>query len=72
MTLFAAGFTAAPTITVGGVSAAVLSNALAAGMNAVYQVTIQLPANAPAGAVPIVATVNGVMTPAGVEILVTQ
>jgi uncharacterized protein (TIGR03437 family) len=70
VTLFAAGFTATPTVMVGGIAATVVSNVLGAGMNAVYQVTLQLPAGVPTGAVPIVATVNGVATPAGVQLSV--
>jgi uncharacterized protein (TIGR03437 family) len=59
-----------PTVTVGGVSAPVLSSVLTAGSAGLYQVTIQLPANVPTGSVAIQASVGGVQTPAGATILI--
>jgi uncharacterized protein (TIGR03437 family) len=61
-----------PTVTVGGVTVPVLNSLLTAGSVGVYQITIQLPANVPAGAVPIQASVGGAQTQAGATIFVQQ
>lgn len=58
------------TVTVGGVSAPVLFTFLTPGSVGLYQVTFQLPANVPAGAVPIQASIGGVQSPAGTMIFV--
>jgi uncharacterized protein (TIGR03437 family) len=55
-------------VTVGGVSASVLNSVLTEGSVGLYQITIQLPANAPAGAVAIQASVGGAQTQAGATI----
>ncbi len=55
-----------PAVTVGGVSATVIGAALSPGSAGLYQVAIQLPSNVPTGAVPIQASLNGVLSPAGV------
>jgi uncharacterized protein (TIGR03437 family) len=65
--------TASPvTVTVGGTPATVYSNAavLTPTLAAVYQLAVQIPANAPNGDLPVVATINGAQTPTGVSISV--
>jgi uncharacterized protein (TIGR03437 family) len=62
----------APTVTVGGVAAQVVSAVLGAGGVGVYQVTIQLPATVPTGAVAVQASVGGVQTQAGVLLFVSK
>jgi uncharacterized protein (TIGR03437 family) len=59
-----------PTVTVGGVTAPVLSSVLAAGSAGLYQITIQLPANVPTGSVAIQASVGGAQTQSGATILI--
>src|ERR1035438_7827375 len=61
-----------PTVTVGGVSAPVVSAVLSPGSAGLYQVAIQLPANVPTGAVAVQASVGGVRTPAGISIFVVN
>jgi uncharacterized protein (TIGR03437 family) len=61
-----------PTATVGGVTAPVISAVLTPGTAGLYQVTIQIPAAAPAGAVALQASVGGVTTANGVMIYVGQ
>ena len=60
----------APTVTVGGMAVPVVSAVLTVGSAGLYQVTIQLPANVPTGAVAVQASVGGVPTQAGVAIFV--
>jgi uncharacterized protein (TIGR03437 family) len=48
-----------PTVTVGGVTAQVISAVLTTGTAGLYQVTIQLPATVPAGAVVVQASAGG-------------
>ena len=60
----------APAVTIGGMTVAVISTVLTAGSAGLYQITVQLPANVPTGAVALQASVGGVSTPAGVTILV--
>jgi uncharacterized protein (TIGR03437 family) len=62
--------TPAPTVTVGGVPAQVISAMLTTGTAGLYQVTIQLPANTPAGSLAVQASVGGVSSPEGVTIFV--
>jgi uncharacterized protein (TIGR03437 family) len=62
----------APTVTVGGVAAQVISTVLGTGSVGVYQVTIQLPATVPTGAVAVQASVGGVQTQAGVLLFVSK
>jgi len=50
----------------------VVSAVLTVGSAGLYQVTIQLPANVPAGAVAVQAFVGGVLTQAGVAIFVAK
>jgi uncharacterized protein (TIGR03437 family) len=66
----APSLTDAPTVTVGGVGAQVISAVLSTGNAGLYQVTIQLPSNVPSGAVPVQASVGQVKTPGGVYIFV--
>ena len=58
------------TVTVGGTNATVYGAALAPGFAGLYQVAIQIPASAQDGDLPIVATINGAQSPAGVLITV--
>jgi uncharacterized protein (TIGR03437 family) len=51
------------TVTVGGVSAQVYGTALAPGFAGLYQVAIQIPASAPDGDLPVIASINGVPSP---------
>jgi uncharacterized protein (TIGR03437 family) len=60
----------APIVTVGGMAVPVIDTILTAGSAGLYQITIQLPANVPTGAVAVQASVGGVSTPAGVTIFV--
>ena len=61
---------ATPTVTVGGMAVPVVSAVLTTGCAGLYQITIQLPATVPTGAVAIQATASGVQTPAGATIFV--
>jgi uncharacterized protein (TIGR03437 family) len=65
-------FAPTPTVTVGGVSASVLNSVLTEGSVGLYQITIQLPANLPAGAVAIQASIGGAQTQSGATILIGQ
>ena len=60
---------AAPTLTIGGIAVPVISALLTAGSAGLYQITVQVPANVPPGAVALKASVGGVSAP-GVNILV--
>jgi uncharacterized protein (TIGR03437 family) len=60
------------TVTVGGLPAQVFGAALAPGFAGLYQVAIQVPANAPNGDLPVVATVAGVPSPSDVTLTVQQ
>jgi len=60
----------APTVTVGGMAIPVINAILTVGSAGLYQITIQLPANVPTGAVALQASVGGVPSPAGVTIFV--
>jgi uncharacterized protein (TIGR03437 family) len=66
----------APVVTVGGVLAPLISAVLTPGDAGLYQITIQIPATAPAGAVALQATIGaaggGAQTAAGVTIFVGQ
>jgi uncharacterized protein (TIGR03437 family) len=59
-----------PTVTVGGVPAQVMNTVLAPGSAGLYQIAIQLPASLPSGALPVVASMGGAQTQAGVTIFV--
>jgi uncharacterized protein (TIGR03437 family) len=58
------------TVTVGGTGATVFGAALSPGFAGLYQIAIQIPANAPDGDLPLVASVGGVQSPTGVTIAV--
>jgi uncharacterized protein (TIGR03437 family) len=51
-------------VTIGGVPVPVVSAVLTKGSAGLYQVTMQLPATVPAGAVAVQASVGGVPAPA--------
>jgi uncharacterized protein (TIGR03437 family) len=55
---------------VGGVSVSVLNSVLTEGSAGLYQITIQLPSNVPAGAVAIQASIGGEQTQAGATIFI--
>lgn len=59
-------------MTVGGVSATVYGGALASGYAALYQVAIQVPPSLANGDYPLVATVNGISSPASALIAVQK
>ena len=59
-----------PTVTAGGMSVPVVSSVLTTGGAGLYQITIQLPANAPTGAVAIQASIGGAQTQAGATIFI--
>jgi uncharacterized protein (TIGR03437 family) len=61
---------ALPVVTVGGVQAQVVSSVLTTGLAGVYQITIQLPASLPTGAVAIQASVGSAQTPSGTSLFV--
>jgi uncharacterized protein (TIGR03437 family) len=70
VTIGAPALVATPTVTVGGMAVPVLSAVLTTGCAGLYQITIQLPATVPTGALAIQASAGGVQTPAGVTIFV--
>jgi len=59
-------------VTVGGVSVPVLSSVLTEGSAGLYQITIQLPANVPAGAVAVQASIGGAQTQTGVTLFIAS
>ena len=61
-----------PTVTIGGASATVYGAALSPGFAGLYQVAIQVPASAPSGDQPIVATIGGVSSPLSTLINIQQ
>jgi uncharacterized protein (TIGR03437 family) len=61
-----------PSVTVGGVPVKVLNSILAVGSAGLYQITIQLPANVPTGAVAIQASLGGAQTQSGATIFIAQ
>jgi uncharacterized protein (TIGR03437 family) len=60
------------TVTVNNTPATVFGAALAPGFAALYQVAIQIPANAPDGDLPVVATIDGAQSPATTLITVQK
>ncbi len=65
--------TASPvTVTVNATPATVFGAALAPGFAGLYQVAIQIPASAPDGDLPVVATINGAQSPASTVITVQK
>jgi uncharacterized protein (TIGR03437 family) len=59
-----------PAVTVGGVPVPVLNSILTVGSAGLYQITIQLPANVPTGAVAIQASAGGAQTQSGATIFI--
>jgi uncharacterized protein (TIGR03437 family) len=62
----------APTVTVGGTAVPMIGTVLTAGSAGLYQVTIQLPATVPTGAVAVQASAGGVPTQSGVLLVVSK
>lgn len=60
------------TLTVGGLAAQYVGGAMTPGEAGLYQIAITIPATAPNGDLPVLATIDGVQTPAGVMITVQQ
>lgn len=60
------------TVTIGGVPATVYGTALSPGFVGLYQVAIQVPASAPTGDQPIVASIGGVSSPMTTLITIQQ
>ena len=57
-----------PVVMIGGVQVHVVSSGLADGSAGLYQITVQIPANAPNGTVAIQASIGDAQTPAGATI----
>jgi uncharacterized protein (TIGR03437 family) len=60
----------APTVTVGGMPARVISSVLTIGTAGLYQITLQLPVDVPTGTVAVQAYIGGVQTQAGVTLFI--
>ena len=60
------------TLTVGGIPADVVGAALSSGYVGLYQIAIVVPASAPNGDLPVVATVSGAQSPTGVVLTVQR
>jgi uncharacterized protein (TIGR03437 family) len=60
------------TVTINNTPAQVFGTALAPGFAGLYQVAIQVPASAPDGDLPVVASINGVQSPANVFLTVQK
>jgi uncharacterized protein (TIGR03437 family) len=66
-------YTATPvTATIGGIPADVYATALSPGYAGLYQVAITVPASAPNGDLPVVASIGGAQSPTGVTITVQK
>jgi uncharacterized protein (TIGR03437 family) len=61
-----------PAVTIGGISVPVISAVLTTGTAGLYQITVQLPPDTPAGPQAVQATVGGQKTPAGVTLLIAN
>ncbi len=61
-----------PTVTIGGVAASVSTGRLTPGQAGLYQIVVTVPASTPDGDLPVVATVGGVTSPAGVLLTVKK
>jgi uncharacterized protein (TIGR03437 family) len=59
-----------PVVTVGGAQVPVISSVLTTGTVGLYQITIQLPANAPTGTPAVQASIGGLQTQSGVTLFV--
>ena len=51
-------------VSIGGIDAIVYGSVLSPGFAGLYQIAVQVPTSAPNGDLPIIATVNGVSSPA--------
>jgi len=60
------------TVTIGNIPATVIGVALTPGDAGVYQVAVQVPANAPNGDLPVVAQTMGIQSPANIFLTVQQ
>jgi uncharacterized protein (TIGR03437 family) len=60
------------TVSIGDIDATVYSSVLSPGFAGLYQIAIQVPTSAPNGDLPIIATVNGVSSPATTLLTVQQ
>ncbi len=60
------------TVKIGGIDATVYGSVLSPGFAGLYQIAVQVPTSAPDGDLPIVATVNGVSSPATTLLTVQQ
>jgi uncharacterized protein (TIGR03437 family) len=66
-------YTATPvTATIGGIPADVYATALSPGYAGLYQVAVTIPASAPNGDLPVVASIGGAQSPSGVTITVQK
>jgi len=73
MVVSSAAEVAAPlTVSVGGATVPVISAVLTPGFAGLYQVTVQLPAILPSGALLVEVSVAGVVSPMGASIFVAQ
>jgi uncharacterized protein (TIGR03437 family) len=61
-----------PTVTVGGINANVVAAVLSPESAGLYLIAIQVPATAPNGDLPVVASMGGVQSPAGIFLTVQQ
>lgn len=60
------------TVLIGSLQAEVLAAVLTPGNAGLYQIAVRVPANAPAGDLPVIGQINGVQTPSGVLLTVAQ
>ena len=60
------------TVSIGGIDAIVYGSVLSPGFAGLYQIAVQVPTSAPNGDLPIIATVNGVSSPATTLLTVQQ
>ena len=63
---------ALPNVTINNVQATVFGAALAPGFAGLYQVAIQVPSSLADGTWPLVATIGGVSSPAGISLAVQR
>jgi uncharacterized protein (TIGR03437 family) len=59
-----------PIVTIGGTQARAISSVMTSGTAGLYQITVQLPANAPTGTPVVQASIGGVQTQSGVTLFV--
>ncbi|HEX3744836.1 MAG TPA: SBBP repeat-containing protein [Bryobacteraceae bacterium] len=61
-----------PTVNIGGLQAMVISSVLTTGSAGLYQITIQIPANAPTGPVAVQVSIGGVQTQSGAVLYIAN